>query len=286
MRGSVRKVLRVRWVLKVLCAGFVLGAPFATPAGAQNQNPPLAELLSSAADYLADYEQKCGAVVSLESYSQDVQRGGARAVRHLKSDMLVLSVGPTGWLGFRDVFEVDGRAVRDHDERLFQLFLKPSADSLGQARKILDESSRFNIGQVTRNINIPTMALTFLRKDHQSRSRFSDKGVEIVDGLATRVVEFTERASPRVITTSDGAPASGRFWIDPATGRVVRTQLMLSGLVYLTITVTYAPQGRLGDLWLPVSMRETYRRGGELTEGRATYSNFRQFNVDVSTIIK
>lgn len=30
----------------------------------------------------------------------------------------------------------------------------------------------------------------------------------------------------------------------------------------------------------------SYRRGGELTEGRATYSDFRKFNVDVSTIIK
>ncbi len=256
------------------------------PARVQSQRMDLAPLLSSTADYLADYEQKCGAVVSLESYSQNVQRGNSRSSRQLKSDMLVLSIGAAGWLGFRDVFEVDGRPVRDHEERLFQLFLKPSPDSLVQARKILDESSRFNIGQVTRNINIPTMALTFLRRDYQSRSRFSDEGLETVDGIATRVIEFTERATPRVITTADGTPAGGRFWIDPTNGRVVRTQLMLSGLVYLAINVTYTPQPKLENLWLPVSMRETYRKPGELTEGRATYSNFRRFNVDVNTIIK
>jgi hypothetical protein len=267
-------------------AGAVLAAAFSATAGAQSRNVELTALLGAAADYLAEYEQKCGAVVSLESYTQDVQRGGARSVRLLKSDMLLLAVGAAGWLGFRDVFEVDGRPVRDHDERLFQLFLKPSADSLAQARKILDESSRFNIGQVTRNINIPTMALTYLKREYQSRSQFSDKGPETVNGIPVRVVEFTERASPRVISTLDGAAARGRFWIDPAPGRVLRTELMLSGTVYVTITVTYAPQARLGDLWLPVSMRETYRRAGELTEGRASYSNFRQFNVDVSTIIK
>jgi hypothetical protein len=267
-------------------AGLIMAAAISISTAAQSRNAELPPLLSAAADYLAEYEQKCGAVVSLESYNQDVQRGSARSVRQLKSDMLVLSIGAAGWLGFRDVFEVDGRPVRDHDERLFQLFLKPSADSLAQAKKMLDESARFNIGQVTRNINIPTMALTYLKREYQSRSRFSDKGEDVVSGVRARVVEFQERASPRVITTPDGSPAGGRFWIDPATGRVLRTELMLSGAVYLTITVTYAPQARLGDLWLPVSMRETYRRGGELTEGRASYSNFRQFNVDVSTIVK
>ncbi|HYN09213.1 MAG TPA: hypothetical protein VES67_17660 [Vicinamibacterales bacterium] len=266
--------------------GLAVAVALSMPAGAQSQHAELTALLSSAADYLADYEQKCGAVVSLESYSQSVQRGSARSVRHLKSDMLVLSIGAAGWLGFRDVFEVDGRPVRDHDERLFQLFLKPSADSLAQARNILDESSRFNIGQVTRNINIPTMALTFLKRDRQGRSTFTDKGFETIAGVRARVVEFQEKASPRVITTPDGSASRGRFWIDPAQGRIVRTELMLSGLVHVVITVTYAPQAKLDDLWLPVTMREMYRRATELTEGRASYSNFRKFNVDVETIIK
>jgi len=78
----------------------------------------------------------------------------------------------------------------------------------------------------------------------------------------------------------------GRAWIDPESGRVVKTVLMLTGAVEVSITVTYAAQARLDDLWLPQSMRESYRRAGEITEGRASYSNFRKFNVDVTTIIK
>jgi hypothetical protein len=274
-------------LLRLLFAGVLMaGARSASPF-AQSQTPPeLVDLLSSVATYLEEYEKQSGAVVSLETYVQNAQRGSERAVRHLKSDMLVLSVGTYGWLGFRDVFEVDGRAVRDHEERLCKLFLKPSPDSLEQARKILDESARFNVGEVTRNINIPTMALTFLKRNYQPRSRFADKGVETVDGMQTRVIEFSEQASPRVISTPDGSAARGRVWIDPGNGRVVRTELMLSGAVQLMITVNYAPQPRLDNLWVPVSMRESYRRGGELTEGRATYLNFRKFNVDVSTIIK
>jgi hypothetical protein len=265
----------------------IVAVALALGATVRAQIPPeLSPLLSAAADYIEGYERQSGAVVSLENYYQNVQRGSERTTRLLKSDVLVLSVGDSGWLGFRDVFEVNGRAVRDHDERLYKLFLKPPADALTQARNILAESARYNIGQVTRNINIPTMALTYLKREYQHRSRFNDKGVETIDGIRTRVVEFNERALPRVITTSDGAPAVGRFWIDPEQGRIVRTELTLSGLVYLVITVTYAPQARLDGLWLPVSMREMYKRAGELTEGRATYSEFRRFNIDVNTIIK
>jgi hypothetical protein len=272
---------RARHSLACAAAAFAL-----TTAGTAQTPPELAPLLSAAADYLAEYEQRSGAVVSLETYTQHVQRGSSSSYRHLKSDMLTLSIGTAGWLGFRDVFEVDGRPVRDHDERLYALFLKPSGDSLAQAKKILDEGARFNIGQVTRNINIPTMALTFLKGEYQSRSTFADKGVETVEGIRTRVVEFHERASPRVITTPDGSAARGRFWIDPEQGRIVRTELTLTGTVHLVITVTYAPQAKLGGLFVPVSMREVYRRAGELTDGRASYSDFRSFKVDVSTIIK
>jgi hypothetical protein len=264
----------------------VLIAGLSVPIGAQSRTGDLSALLSSVAKYLAEYEQRCGAVVSLETYNQQFQNGSSRQYRQLKSDMLVLSVGEAGWVGFRDVFEVDGRTVRDHDERLFTLFLKPSSDSLGQARKILDESARFNIGRVTRNVNIPMMALTYFKADHQSRSKFTDKGTDVVDGVRTRVIEFREQALPRVINTTDGAAAMGRAWIEPETGRVVKTVLMLTGAVEVSITVTYAPQTRLDDLWLPQSMREIYRRSGEVTEGRASYSNFRKFNVDVTTIIK
>jgi hypothetical protein len=273
-------------VLSGVTGAVVLTAALSMHTSAQSKTDELSALLSSVAKYLAEYEQRCGAVVSLETYNQQVHSGSSRQARQLKSDLLVLSIGEAGWLGFRDVFEVDGRAVRDHDERLFALFLKPSSDSLAQGRKILDESSRFNIGRITRNVNIPTMALTFFKGDHQSRSKFTDKGTDVVDGLRTRVIEFREQALPRVISTSDGSAAMGRAWIDPESGRVVKTILMLTGAVEVNITVTYAPQARLDDLWLPQSMRESYRRAGELTEGRASYSNFRKFNVDVSTIIK
>mgnify|MGYP003694380831 CR=1 FL=1 len=38
--------------------------------------------------------------------------------RELKSDFLLVKVGPLEWLPFRDVYEVDGTPIRDREGRL------------------------------------------------------------------------------------------------------------------------------------------------------------------------
>jgi hypothetical protein len=120
-----------------------------------------------------------------------------------------------------------------------------------------------------------------------------------VDGQTVAELEFTEAATPRMVRTVDDAAASGRFWVDLESGRVVRTELtMVSGGTRMRILVAYRLQERIG-LLAPVTMEETYELGGsgsiESTryvasgnriEGFASYSNFRSFNVDSSTIIK
>jgi hypothetical protein len=52
--------------------------------------------------------------------------------------------------------------------------------------------------------------------------------------------------------------------------------------------VDFAAQSTLG-LWLPAAMEEYYAFRTTMTvniDGRATYSNYRQFKVDTSTTIK
>ena len=77
---------------------------------------------------------------------------------------------------FRDVFEVDGKPVRDREDRLQKLFLAPSPDAYAQLVRIKEESARYNIGSVDRNINLPLFALQFLRAEHRTRSRFKISG--------------------------------------------------------------------------------------------------------------
>jgi hypothetical protein len=78
-------------------------------------------------------------------------------------------------------------------------------------------------------------------------------------------------------------PSKGRFWIDPATGRVLMSELTAENRnIRATIDVSYQSEPLLG-LLVPIEMRERYesKRSGSLVEGRATYGRFRQFQVKV-----
>jgi hypothetical protein len=276
------------------CAAAILVALAGTLLSASRQKPPdLDAVLRAAAGYVEAYEPQLSGVVSEELYRQASRnaRGQTRATRLLRSDTLLIRTAAQGWFGFRDVFEVDGKPVRDRDERLSKLFLNPSASALEQAKQIADESARFNLGTqdgtLIRTINLPTIALAFLRREIQNRSAFKADGLKAVDGVHIAQVRFEERATPRMIRTLDEAAVRGRFWIDPGSGRVVRTELDFdSAGSSALIRVSYAPQPNVA-VWVPVSMEESYRLPGGLTiEGRASYSNFRKFNVSVDTVIK
>jgi hypothetical protein len=193
----------------------------------------------------------------------------------------------TLWLAFRDVVEVDGRAVRDRQERLRRLFLAPPADALAQARAIAFESARYNIGDMVRTVNVPTLALEFLETAAQKRSRFRKVGEDTVDGARAWVVSFEERARPALIKTPRGQDVrtTGRAWIDPGTGRILKTELdpQLERGRASRITTTYAPDERL-RLWVPVEMKEVYGMESRTLTGTATYTNFRRFETEVKLL--
>jgi len=145
--------------------------------------PALQLVLSKAASYVQLYASHLSGLVMEESYVQDVEqinrfgyrtntRGGV-SHRMLKSDLLLVRPqGSDAWMQFRDVFEVDGKALRDRNDRLEKLFLQPSKSTAAQAEKIVRESARYNIGDIERNINVPLLALQFLEPANQPRFRF------------------------------------------------------------------------------------------------------------------
>jgi hypothetical protein len=265
----------------ILLAG---GAP-----SAQKADP--AAILAVAADYIATYERQVVAVVAQEDYRQRVA-SAMLPTRQLRSDLVMIANAERGWLEFRDVFEVDGRKVRDHDERIVQLFLKPNPSARQQAARIVEESARFNLDPsgVTfeRTLNIPLEALQFLREVNQSRSQFDIAGEQRTASGTVIVLRFRERTQPRLISSPLAAPASGRFWIEQSSGAVVRSELKMSAPnVSATITVSYARQFEPA-IWLPASMAEEYDLINPTAAigGQATYSNFRRFRVDVSTDLR
>ena len=283
-------------VLTLLVTSAAALAPTRLRAQATPTKPQtLDDLLAAAASYLDTYAEKFSAVVAEEQYIQ-TRKGPAATVvlstqpshRELRSDVMLLNLGDSDWTQFRDVYEVDKSAVRDHEARLQGLFENPSASAMIQAQRIADESASYNLG-VTRNINVPTMALTYLSRGHQARSKFQLAGSEAIEGGRAQIVKFRETATPSLITTPYGTLAtSGRFWIVPASGEVQRTELTCvvtnSGSLTGTTTVVYAVAPAIG-LRVPMEMDEEYQQAGGMVErGHATYSNFRAFTVDTKTL--
>ncbi|HEY6358440.1 MAG TPA: hypothetical protein VIX35_09360 [Vicinamibacterales bacterium] len=285
-------------VLTVCVASAAALAPMRVRAQATRADSPptLNVLLASAASYLDAYEQTFSAVVAEEQYTQTTKAPAGAVLfsadptrRDLRSDVMVLNLGTSQWVEFRDVYEVDNSLLPDHEGRLQKLFQTASPDTISVAQRYANESARYNIG-VSRTTNVPTMALAYLSRRNQLRSAFELAGREGIRGIVTQVVKFRETATPSLIVTRTvAASVSGRFWIEPASGAVLRTELTLvmtsPRKLTGTTTVEYALAPTL-KLLVPVQMDEEYRLGGgEVDRGRATYSNFRAFTVS-SKIIK
>lgn len=252
----------------------------------------LDEVLFRANQYVVTYEKQFASVIAEERYVQRVvdNEGRVKRTRELRSEFLFLRApGSEIWSELRDVFEVDGRAVRDREARMQKLFRNGWERSSRLVRQIIAESARHNIGDVTRNFNLPTLAINFLHPLHQHRFNFEKIGEETIDGTLTWEVRYSEHRRPTFIR-SIGADlfARGRLWIDPAEGRLLRSELIVGDLntqVRGQVTVTYRHHAGIGA-FVPVEMVETYDRprrpSADRIEGTATYSNYRRFDVETS----
>jgi hypothetical protein len=103
------------------------------------------------------------------------------------------------------------------------------------------------------------------------------------------VVEFEEAGPNTLIGSGDGLslPASGRYWIEPVSGRLIMTELILrNAAIEAIIDVRYEEVATVGQL-VPIVMRERYRdlRRNSLVEGTATYSRVRRFQVTTSEVV-
>ena len=277
-----------------VCAAAIV-AILATAATAQPAD--VSALVDRASAYVERFQRNFGSVVAEERYEQKLrrvpnptttalqQRGGSGAAETtLVSDFLLVEVEGEGWLPFRDVFERDGKPVRDREERLAKIFLKGDRDAFEQARAVMDEGARYNIGNINRNINTPTLPLAFLTARH--RHRFEFKLGKRDDSRPGVEIEFRETMRPTFVSTTGGRdlPVRGRFWIDEDDGTVLRTELdAIDTAVEAHITVTYQKDDSIG-LFAPARMEERYRRPRDLMEvhGVATYSRFRRFQVSTS----
>jgi hypothetical protein len=284
-----------------------------TPRVTARQEPALSDILQRAGSYVEAFQKQLSSIVAEETYVQEIlpiagmNARGRRVQRRLRSDLLLLRPeGAVTWVQFRDVFEVDGRPVRDRQDRLAKLFLSGDLSASKQVDEIRAQSARYNIGSVVRTMNVPVLPLAVLAPSSQPRFRFTvdDRrgdnrrpaiGSEAVPATPTFrvsaegwIVKFEEVEGPTLVWTTGGGDifSHGRFWIEPDTGRVLMTEMITEDArVRAELLVSYQSQPLLG-LLVPIELRERYTEKAPpallpAVTGRASYSNFRRFEVSV-----
>jgi hypothetical protein len=258
-------------------------------------------LLGRAGWYVLEFLDKFSNVVAEETYLQDSsvpmqsaavlgRPGSAARNRRLKSDFLLVSVSTAqDWVPFRDVFEVDAQPVRDREQRLARLFLKPSLDSLEQANRIQDESARYNLGNMKRTVNNPVLGVVVVQADMQHRFKYSLGRIDQKVGPNVWIIEYQEHARPSIVRGRSDLDlfAHGRIWVDAETGRILKTEVLLDQpTLRARITSSFRYDERF-EIAVPFEMQEEYKfDNGTRVAAIATYERFRRFDVSTDENIR
>ena len=255
---------------------------------------PNAEAVRDELDaYLRVYEPALSSFVADERMSQrvgpslDANRRSFTAKpqnRALISEVAFVSLpGGVGWLGFRRVVEVNGKAVRDPGPPLAQL-LSGGFDDREHARLLLEQSASQNLG-APRTTNLPNLSLELLHPRNRHRFAHRHDGYEKIRGINTVRLVLNERSSPTIIQRPEGGDMNSLVsaWVEETSGRLIRTEVKTSdariGVLQFSnvVWVDFKEDARLG-LLVPAEMRETFF-AGRFTDGTgvAKYTNYRRF---------
>jgi hypothetical protein len=287
---------RRRTAVAVVAFAAALSTAVSWERPAQAQSPSADQLVARAGDYLAEFVDRFSSVVAEEKYVQRLISD--RQTRTLVSDFLIVQIPESNdWTSFRDVFEVDGRPVRDRDERLVKLFLEPrSGTTLQRASAIAEEGARYNLRGIG-TLNNPLLALAFVQDRYRQRFRWrlvrNDKGV----GPDVWSVRFEEFVVPTLLKGNGNRdlPTNGQVWIDAPTGRVMKTELRveLGGSIIgrmavrnrSEIVATFGVDDRF-QIAVPTEMRENHFFGNNDVTTVATYGRFRRFGVQTGEVLQ
>jgi hypothetical protein len=260
-------------------------------AGSRPRAQGPAEIVAQAGKYVDAYIEAFSAVVSEERQVQTLARadGRVRKTRAITADFLLVKARGTWPEAFRDVIEVDGKQIRDRQDRLRKLFLDHPKNARQLADAIAEESGRYNLGTPRRG-NSPLVPLVFLTSRVAPGVRF--------EGTAEKLT-FQEIHTPTVLSRNaiHDMPAHGSFEIEPDTGRVISAEfsadtvnaILPSDHVSAAFTVRFAVDPDL-KMSVPVEVTERYTRpakpDADVLTVHSTYSGFRKFQVTTEEQIK
>jgi hypothetical protein len=243
--------------------------------------------------YLLAYEPQLSSLVAEELLIQrdgpspDGFRMTALPTKDLRliSEVAFTSLpGGIGWLGFRRAQNLNGNALPDTGPALEVLLTDADPDDFEQARLLLSESARLNLG-LPRTTNLPNLPLEFLHPRNRRRFTHRIDGTEKIRSHETTRLVLNETSSPTMIQRPEGGDMTTLVtaWVETATGRLVRAQVKTRdariGVLQFdaTVWVDFRMDEKLG-LLVPYEMKEEFF-AGRFREGTGTarYSKYRKF---------
>jgi hypothetical protein len=271
-------VKRLR-ITGVLVAVLVIGAE----SGAEAQTAK--DVVAKATEYAHEFIARFSNVVAEERYEQQITVPGRKRI--LVSDFLLVRFSKDAvWQAFRDVAEVDGKPVRDREDRMMKLFLEPSPSALRRAEEIAGASAQYNLSNIG-TLNNPLVAMAFLQRHYVDRFQLDLGSLEKNLGPNVRTLRFDELRKPTLLKRDGHSDlfSRGVIWLEADTGRVIKTELQVgSPRAPILVTTTYKFDEELG-INVPIVMEDRYPlRAGEF-RGRATYGKFRRFKVQTDETI-
>lgn len=250
--------------------------------------------------YLLEYEAQLSTVVAEERLSQrdapsreaTVTAAPDSKFRTIISEVAFIGLpGKAGWLGFRRVMKVNGKAIKDAGTPLDVLLTDGAADDYDQARLLLADSASANLG-TPRTTNLPNLPLEFLHPRNRHRLHHRVDGVERIRGSDVTRLVFDEHSAPTIIQRPEGGdmPSQVTAWVETSTGRLLRAEVRTRdariGVLQFAnvVRVDFRTDAKLGFL-VPYEMKEEFF-AGRFREGTGTarYSSYRQFKTGARVV--
>jgi hypothetical protein len=273
----------------------------ATSTSSASQAPSVEQLVTAATAYLKTYAQKVSGVTLDEELMLTENAMAVRATPvRLSSNVTLLNVGGE-MLGMRDVFAVDTRTLRENEPRIARVLAEPTPATWQTAQQYARENAVYLRANVVLWFSDPVLVMRCLNDRARPRLTFKVEGSKRLNGVQVYGLGFKEtdkEPSNSILQMPSDPLVSGRFWVEPGTGRIHQTELWPQSDVHTArAQIVYAPNEKLGVL-LPQSALfnfETRERGSGISgtggggnsaritfESTAKYANPRYTPIDLS----
>ena len=211
-----------RVLVRLLSVALVASATTLSLRAAPRPSPALNDVLARAADVTAAFADTSRRIVCQENARQttmvalapvstDMSAYDPRqlAYRDIVGSWSMMPPSPHGSGAWNEVLEIVSRGP-------FQPF--PSIRALPRLTAMIDRT-------IDVPAPLPRWATAFLSARNQPHFEFSKVGETKVQGLTVWEVKFRETATPSLWSQ----PIDGSFWLDPSTGRAVRSATAVRG---------------------------------------------------------